>query len=196
MGKMELDLNAYFMPFTPNRQFKSAPRLVVGAKDMYYTTDDGRQLLDGTSGLWCVSAGHRRQPIVDAVKQQLDELDYVAAFQMAHPKVFMAAERIAEHMPDGLDHVFFTNSGSEAVDTALKMALAYWRAKGQGHRTVLVGRETAWASAGFRSAAFRRIAKCLGACCRASIICGTRSSPSIMRLPRVSRRGVRIWPTS
>jgi len=149
MGKMELDLNAFFMPFTPNRQFKGTPRMVVSAKDMYYTTDDGRQLLDGTSGLWCVSAGHRRAPIVEALKRQLDELDYVAAFNMSHPKVFMAAQRVAEHMPAGLDHVFFTNSGSEAVDTALKIALAYWRAKGQGHRNVLVGREKGYHGVGF-----------------------------------------------
>ncbi len=149
MGKMELDLNAYWVPFTPNRQFKSAPRIVVSAQNMHYTTDDGRQLLDGTSGLWCVSAGHRRKPIVDAMKAQLDELDYVAAFQLAHPKAFMAAQRIADLAPAGLDHVFFTNSGSEAVDTALKMALAYWRAKGQGHRIVLVGREKGYHGVGF-----------------------------------------------
>jgi beta-alanine--pyruvate transaminase len=146
---MELDLNAYWMPFTPNRHFKSAPRIVVSAKDMHYTTDDGRQILDGISGLWCVSAGHRRQPIVDALKAQLDELDYIAAFQMAHPKVFMAARKIVELAPAGLEHVFFTNSGSEAVDTALKIALAYWRAKGQGHRTVLVGRERGYHGVGF-----------------------------------------------
>jgi len=149
MVKTELDLDAYWMPFTPNRHFKSAPRIVVSAKDMHYRADDGREILDGISGLWCVSAGHRRQPIVDAIKAQLDELDYVAAFQMAHPKVFQAAARVAALAPPGLDHVFFTNSGSEAVDTALKIALAYWRAKGQGHRTVLIGRERGYHGVGF-----------------------------------------------
>ena len=149
MSTTESNLAAYWLPFTPNRLFKRAPRIVVRAKDMHYTTDDGREILDGTSGLWCVSAGHRRQPIVDAVKAQLDTLDYVAAFQMAHPKVFAAAERIARLAPPGLDHVFFTNSGSEAVDTALKIALAYWRAKGQGHRTMFVGRERAYHGVGF-----------------------------------------------
>ncbi len=149
MPRMELDLKPYWMPFTPNRHFKSAPRMVVSAKDMHYTSDDGRQILDGVSGMWCVSAGHRRQPIVDAVKAQLDELDYVAAFQIGHPKVFMAAQRITELAPAGLDRVFFTNSGSEAVDTALKIALAYWRAKGEGHRTVLVGRERGYHGVGF-----------------------------------------------
>ena len=149
MPRMELDLNAYWLPFTPNRDFKRAPRIVVSAKDMHYTSDDGRQILDGISGLWCVSAGHRRQPIIDAVKAQLDELDYIAAFQMAHPKVFMAARKIVERAPAGLEHVFFTNSGSEAVDTALKIALAYWRAKGEGHRTVLVGRERGYHGVGF-----------------------------------------------
>ena len=146
---MELDLNAYWLPFTPNRHFKSAPRIVVSAKDMFFTSDDGREILDGTSGLWCVSAGHRRKPIVDAVKAQLDRLDYAPAFQIGHPSAFAAAEKIAALAPAGLDHVFFTCSGSEAVDTALKIALAYWRARGQGNRTVLIGRERAYHGVGF-----------------------------------------------
>ncbi len=146
---MELDLNAYWMPFTPNRHFKSAPRIVVSAKDMFFTGDDGREILDGMSGLWCVSAGHRRQPIVDAVKAQLDRLDYAPAFQIGHPSAFMAAERIAALAPAGLDHVFFTCSGSEAFDSALRIALGYWRARRQGNRTVLIGRERAYHGVGF-----------------------------------------------
>ncbi|MBK8742445.1 MAG: aspartate aminotransferase family protein [Betaproteobacteria bacterium] len=149
MGKMELDLTSYWVPFTPNRHFKSAPRILASAKDMHYTTDDGRQLLDGTSGLWCVSAGHCRKRIVDAVKAQLDTLDYAPSFQVSHPGPFMAAQRIAELAPGDLNKVFFTNSGSEAVDTALKMALAYWRAKGEGHRNVFIGRERAYHGVGF-----------------------------------------------
>ena len=137
MGKMELDLSSYWVPFTPNRHFKSAPRILASAKDMHYVTDDGRQLLDGTSGLWCVSAGHCRKRIVDAVKAQLETLDFAPSFQVSHPGPFMAAQRIAELSPGDLNKVFFTNSGSEAVDTALKMALAYWRAKGEGHRNGL-----------------------------------------------------------
>ena len=149
MSTLDLNLEPYWMPFTPNRHFKRAPRMVVSAQDMHYTSADGREILDGTSGLWCVSAGHRRQPIVDAVKAQLDQLDYVAAFQVGHPKAFLAAERIAALAPAGLDRVFFTNSGSEAVDTALKIVLAYWRAKGEGQRTVFVGRERAYHGVGF-----------------------------------------------
>src|SRR6187549_1894377 len=149
MGKMELDLSSYWVPFTPNRHFKSAPRILASAKDMHYTTDDGRQVLDGTSGLWCVSAGHCRTRIADAVKAQIDTLDFAPSFQVSHPGPFMAAQRIAELAPGDLNKVFFTNSGSEAVDTSLKIALAYWRAKGEGHRNVFVGRERAYHGVGF-----------------------------------------------
>src|SRR5262249_7765704 len=119
------DLTSYWLPFTPNRAFKAAPRLIARAKDMTYFTPDGRALLDGTAGLWCTNAGHNRDPIVAAIQRQAAELDYAPAFQFAHPKAFELASRIAALAPEGLDHVFFTNSGSEAVDTALKIALAY-----------------------------------------------------------------------
>ncbi|MEM6904184.1 MAG: aspartate aminotransferase family protein, partial [Pseudomonadota bacterium] len=136
-------------PFTPNRQFKADPRMVVGADGMYYTAQDGRQVLDGAAGLWCVNAGHNRKPIADAVNAQLAELDYVPAFQMGHPKVFEMASRLTTILPTGLDHVFFSNSGSEAVDTALKIAIGYHRARGEGQRTRLIGRERGYHGVGF-----------------------------------------------
>ncbi len=128
------DLAPYWMPFTANRQFKSAPRMLVAAKDMHFTSDDGRQVLDGTAGLWSVNAGHGRQPIIDAVRRQVAELDYAPSFQMGHPGAFELAGRVAALLPAGLDHVFFTNSGSEAVDSALKIALAYHHVRGEGQR--------------------------------------------------------------
>ncbi|MBV6632881.1 MAG: aspartate aminotransferase family protein [Alphaproteobacteria bacterium] len=143
------DLEAYWMPFTPNRQFKADPRMIVGADGMYYTGQDGRQLLDGAAGLWCVNAGHNRKPIADAVNAQLAELDYVPAFQMGHPKAFEMASRLTTILPQGLDHVFFSNSGSEAVDTALKIAIGYHRARGEGQRTRLIGRERGYHGVGF-----------------------------------------------
>ncbi|WP_404402575.1 aspartate aminotransferase family protein [Pelagibacterium halotolerans] len=143
------DLSAFWMPFTANRQFKSAPRMFVGAKDMHYTTADGRQVLDGTAGLWCVNAGHCRPLITEAIQKQAAELDYAPAFQMGHPKAFELANRLVDIAPKGLDHVFFTNSGSESVDTALKIALAYHRVKGEGARTRLIGRERAYHGVNF-----------------------------------------------
>ena len=119
------DLEAFWMPFTPNRAFKKAPRMIARAKDMHYYTPDGRAVLDGTAGLWCCNAGHNREPIVAAIQAQAAELDYAPPFQFAHPKAFELASRIAALAPGDLDHVFFCNSGSEAVDTALKIALAY-----------------------------------------------------------------------
>ena len=119
------DLEAYWVPFTPNRAFKKSPRLIVRAKDMHYYTADGRAVLDGTAGMWCTNAGHNRDPIVAAIQQQAAELDYAPAFQFAIPQAFELASRIAALAPGDLDHVFFCNSGSEAVDTALKIALAY-----------------------------------------------------------------------
>ena len=119
------DLEAYWLPFTPNRAFKASPRLIARAKDMHYYTPDGRAVLDGTAGLWCTNAGHNREPIVAAIRAQAAELDYAPAFQFAHPKAFELASRVAALAPADLDHVFFCNSGSEAVDTALKIALAY-----------------------------------------------------------------------
>ena len=143
------DLEAFFMPFTANRQFKQNPRMLVAAKDMHYTSHDGRQILDGTAGLWCVNAGHARSKIVEAVQNQVRELDYAPAFQMGHPKVFSLANRIAAMAPAGLDHVFFTNSGSEAVDSALKIALAYHNVRGEASRTRLIGRERGYHGVGF-----------------------------------------------
>ncbi|WP_186767324.1 aspartate aminotransferase family protein [Devosia ginsengisoli] len=137
------------MPFTANRQFKKSPRMFVAAKDMHYTTSDGRQVLDGTAGLWCVNAGHARPKIVEAIARQAAELDYAPAFQMGHPKAFELANRIVDIAPKGLDHVLFTNSGSESVETALKVALAYHRVKGDGARSRLIGRERAYHGVNF-----------------------------------------------
>jgi beta-alanine--pyruvate transaminase len=143
------NLEAYWMPFTANRQFKSAPRIMVAADGMYYRTADGRRVLDGTAGLWCCNAGHARPKIVEAIARQVKELDYAPAFQMAHPKIFELASRLVTYMPDGIDHVFFTNSGSESVETALKIALAYHRAVGQGTRNRFVGRERGYHGVNF-----------------------------------------------
>ncbi|CAN7515304.1 aspartate aminotransferase family protein [Mesorhizobium sp. LjNodule214] len=143
------DLSAFWMPFTANRQFKQAPRMFVSAKDMHYTTSDGRKVLDGTAGLWCVNAGHCRPKITEAIQHQAAELDYAPAFQMGHPIVFELANRLVDIAPKGMDHVFFTNSGSESVDTALKMAIAYHRAKGEGARTRLIGRERGYHGVNF-----------------------------------------------
>jgi beta-alanine--pyruvate transaminase len=143
------DLAAFWVPFTPNRAFKRSPRLIARAKDMHYYTPEGRAVLDGTAGLWCTNAGHNRAAIVEAIQRQAAELDYAPAFQFAHPKAFELASRIAALAPGDLDHVFFTNSGSEAVDTALKIALAYHHARGQGGRTRLIGRERGYHGVGF-----------------------------------------------
>ncbi|CAN7649228.1 aspartate aminotransferase family protein [Mesorhizobium amorphae] len=143
------DLSAFWMPFTANRQFKQAPRMFVSARDMHYTTSDGRKVLDGTAGLWCVNAGHCRPKITEAIQHQAAELDYAPAFQMGHPIVFELANRLVDIAPKGMDHVFFTNSGSESVDTALKMAIAYHRAKGEGARTRLIGRERGYHGVNF-----------------------------------------------
>jgi len=143
------DLAAYWMPFTANRQFKQRPRLLARAEGMYYHSDDGRQVLDAVAGLWCVNAGHGRKRIAEAIARQVEILDYAPSFQMGHPLAFEAAHRLAAIAPDGLDRIFFTNSGSEAVDTALKIAFAYHRARGEGHRTRLVGREKGYHGVGF-----------------------------------------------
>ncbi len=142
-------LEPYWMPFTANRDFKGSPRLIVAAKDMHYTTADGRSLLDGTAGLWCVNAGHARPCIVEAVARQAATLDYAPAFQMGHPGAFELAARVAQMTPADLDHVFFVNSGSEAVDTALKIAIAYHRARGEASRQRLIGRERGYHGVGF-----------------------------------------------
>ncbi|MEX3953337.1 aspartate aminotransferase family protein [Paraburkholderia sp. EG287A] len=143
------DLSNFWMPFTANRQFKAAPRLFKSAKGMYYTTVDDRPVLDATAGLWCVNAGHGRSEITEAVAQQLATMDYAPTFQMGHPLAFEAATKVAEFMPAGLDRIFFTNSGSESVDTALKIALAYHRARGEGQRTRFIGRERGYHGVGF-----------------------------------------------
>ncbi len=143
------DLRAFWMPFTANRQFKKEPRLFVGAKDMHYTTHDGRQVLDGTAGLWCVNAGHCRPLITEAIREQAGELDYAPAFQLGHPKAFELANRLIDIAPDNMAHVLYTNSGSESVETALKVALAYQRVKGQGSRTRLIGRERGYHGVNF-----------------------------------------------
>ncbi len=148
-SKLPNNLDAWFMPFTANRQFKDNPRLLASAKGVHYTTTDGRQIIDGTAGMWCVNAGHGRPEIVEAVQAQAAELDYAPPFQMGHPPAFALAEKTAVIMPEGLDHVFFTNSGSESVDTALKIALAYHRAKGEGGRRRLVGRARGYHGVGF-----------------------------------------------
>jgi beta-alanine--pyruvate transaminase len=143
------DLEAFWVPFTPNRAFKRAPRLIARAKDMHYYTPENRAVLDGTAGLWCTNAGHNREPIVAAIQRQAAELDYAPAFQFAHPKSFELASRIAALAPADLDRVFFCNSGSEAVDTALKIALAYHNVCGQASRTRLIGRERGYHGVGF-----------------------------------------------
>jgi beta-alanine--pyruvate transaminase len=142
-------LEAYWMPFTANRQFKAKPRMMAAASGMYYTTDDGRQILDGFAGLWCCNAGHCRKPIVEAIQKQAATMDYAPAFQMGHPLAFELANRIVDLAPGKLDHVFFCNSGSEAVDTALKIALAWHRVRGEGARTRLIGRERGYHGVGF-----------------------------------------------
>lgn len=143
------ELQAYWMPFTANRQFKADPRLVVGADGMHYTLADGRKLLDGIAGLWCCNAGHNRPRIVEAIQKQAAELDYAPAFQMGHPKQFELASRLAKMMPGNLNKIFFTNSGSESCETALKMAIAYHRARGEGQRTRLIGREKGYHGVNF-----------------------------------------------
>src|SRR5689334_16379249 len=144
-----LDLDSHWMPFTANRQFKAAPRMLVEAEGMYYKTMDGRRILDGFAGLWCCNAGHCRKPIVEAIQRQAATMDYAPAFQMGHPLSFQLASRIAKLAPGNLDHVFFCNSGSEAVDTALKIALAWHRSQGRGERIRLIGRERGYHGVGF-----------------------------------------------
>ena len=145
----DLEQAAFWMPFTANRQFKKAPRLLARAEGMHYWTHDGRQILDGTSGLWCVNAGHCRPKIVEAVRRQVGEMDFAPTFQMGHPIAFEFAERLARIAPRGFSRVFFTNSGSESADTALKIALAYQRARGEPGRYRLIGRERGYHGVNF-----------------------------------------------
>jgi beta-alanine--pyruvate transaminase len=147
--RMYKDLDAYWMPFTANRQFKRAPRLLAKASGMHFWTPEGREILDGIAGLWCVNAGHGRPKIVQAIAEQAAEMDYAPPFQMAHPKAFELAEKLVRLTPPGLSKVFYTNSGSESVDTALKMAIAYHRVRGEGARTRLIGRERGYHGVNF-----------------------------------------------
>ncbi|MBV8474861.1 MAG: aspartate aminotransferase family protein [Hyphomicrobiales bacterium] len=143
------DLEAFWMPFTPNRAFKKRPRLIARSKDMHYYTPEGREILDATAALWCCNAGHNRPTIVEAIQRQAAELDFSPTFQFGHPKVFQLSSRLADLAPGDLDHVFFANSGSEAGDTALKIALAYHNVRGQASRQRLIGRERAYHGVGF-----------------------------------------------
>jgi beta-alanine--pyruvate transaminase len=142
-------MEPFWLPMTPNRQFKAKPRLFVAAEGMHYTTQDGRQILDGMAGLWCVNAGHGQKRIVEAIQAQAAKLDFVSSFQMSHPAAFELAGRITEIAPEGLDHVFFTNSGSESVDTALKIARGYHRARGEASRIRFVSRAKAYHGMGW-----------------------------------------------
>ena len=155
--KVPNDLSAFWMPFTANRQFKKNPRMFVSADGMYYKTSDGRDVLDGTAGLWCCNAGHNRPLITEAIAKQASELDYAPAFQMGHPKAFELASALRDMAPEPFEHVFFTNSGSESVETALKIALAYHRVRGEGTRTRLIGRERGYHGVNFGGISVRGI---------------------------------------
>ena len=139
-GLTQAQLDAHWMPFTGNREFKRDPRIITAAEGNYYTDAEGRKIFDGLSGLWTCGAGHCRPEIAEAVSQQIKQLDYSPAFQFGHPKSFQLAERITQFMPEGINRVFFTGSGSEAVETSLKIARAYWRKKGMASKTKLIGR--------------------------------------------------------
>ncbi len=143
------DLSAFWMPFTNNRAYKASPRLLVSAEGMHYRSHDGRSILDGTAGLWCTNAGHCRAPIVEAIQRQAATMDFAPTFQMGHPLAFELASKLTAMAPEGFTQAFFTNSGSESVDTALKIALAYHRARGEGHRTRFIGRERGYHGVGF-----------------------------------------------
>ena len=148
-GLTQAQLDAHWMPYTGNRQFKKDPRVIVSAEGNYYMSADGRRIFDGLSGLWTCGAGHNRPEIAEAVHAQLTTLDYAPAFQFGHPKSFHLAERITQFMPSGINRVFFTGSGSESADTSLKIARAYWRKRGQGHKTRLVGRSKGYHGVNF-----------------------------------------------
>ena len=149
MPQLPNSLEEYWMPFTANRQFKANPRIMTAAKGMYYTSDHGKQILDGSSGLFCVAAGHGRAEIADAVHQALLESDYVPPFQYSHPRPFELSRRLAAITPGDLNYLFYANSGSESVDTALKIALQYHKVRGEGQRMRLVGREKAYHGVNF-----------------------------------------------
>ena len=149
MAAISFNMDHQWLPFTPNRSFKKDPRVIVAADGMHFTTYDGKKILDGISSLWCVAAGHNRKPINEAIKKQLDTLDYSTAFQASNDQAFKAAEMIATLAPGDLNKVLFCNSGSEAADTSMKVALAYHRGRGEGHRNVFIGRERGYHGVGF-----------------------------------------------
>ncbi len=192
------DLEAFWLPFTPNRAFKKRPRLIARSKDMHYYTPEGREILDGTAALWCCNAGHNRKPIVEAIQRQAAELDFSPTFGFAHPPAFQLASRIADLAPADLDHVFFCNSGSEACDSALKIALAYHNVRGQGRAPASSAASapiTASASAAFPSAASSTTANSSVRCWPASTTCRRPTTASIRPSPRASRNGAAISPT-
>jgi beta-alanine--pyruvate transaminase len=177
------DLSAFWLPFTPNRNFKREPRILTRAEGMYFYDESGRALLDTCSGLWCVNAGHGRRQIVEAIRKAAGELDFAPTFQFAHPSAFMLAERIAALAPEDLDHVFFVNSGSEAADTALKIARAYALKIGQGSRFRLIGRERAYHGVNFGGISVR------------TIICRCPTTRQRWRIRAANRRAARVLPT-
>jgi adenosylmethionine-8-amino-7-oxononanoate aminotransferase len=196
---LQNDLDAYWMPFTATRAFKQSPRLLAYAKDMHYFSPEGRAIIDGCAGLWCVNAGHCRALIVEAIRAQAGELDFAPPFQFGHPKAFALASRIAALAPGNLDHVFFTNSGSEAVDTALKIALAYHNLRGEGARQRLVGRERGHHGSGFGGMAAGGAARTANSSVLFSPASITFLRPIIApsrHLRRASRSGARILPTN
>ena len=190
-------LDAHWMPYTANRAFKAHPRMIVAASGAYFTDADGRKIFDGLSGLWCSGLGHGRREIAEAVGRQALKLDYAPAFQFGHPLSFELANRIKDLTPEGLDYVFFTGSGSEAADTSLKIARAYWRTKGLGQKTLLIGREKGYHgvnTAASRSAALAPTASSLARAWRPTT-CRTRSRPWA-RFTRACRLPASSWPTS
>ena len=176
------DLEAFWMPFTANRHFKAQPRMISRAEGMHYFMADGRRLIDATAGLWCCNAGHANPRVVRAIQEQAAELDYAPAFQFGHPKAFSLASRLAHVLPGDLDHVFFTNSGSESADTSLKIALAYQRAIGQGTRTRLIGRERGYHGTGFGGISVGGLAK--NRMFFGSLLTGTDHLPHTLDIPR------------
>ena len=193
------DLEAWWLPFTANRSFKQRPRMIARAKGMYYYTPDGREVIDGAAGLWCCNAGHNRDEITQAIQAQAQELDYSPAFQFGHAGGFALASRLAQLAPGDLNHVFFCNSGSEAVDTALKVALAYWNVKGQGSKTRLIGRERGYHGVGFGGISVGGIVK--NRQFFGSLLAGVDHLPHTYNRaerpsPVASRNGARISPTS
>jgi len=193
------ELESYWLPFTPNRAFKKRPRLFSGAKDMHFFTPDGRKVIDATSGLFCVNAGHTREPIVKAIQHAAATLDFAPPFQYAHPKVFELSSRLALLAPGDLDYCLFANSGSEAVDTALKVALAYHKARGDGARTRFIGRERGYhasASAAFLSAAWSTTERRSATCWSASTICRRLTTAPSRPSRSASPSGAPTLPTN